>query len=105
MKTLSDEQFQETVLRGVNAVEEKFQAVERNQETLLKNYEQLGRETKQTMEEMTPSISVLTSLSLVCEEKRGLGIFTEITQTRPSLTSSPVSAGSLSLRILLTLAY
>jgi HK97 family phage major capsid protein len=37
----------------VNAVEEKFQEVERNQETLLKNYEQLGRETKQTMEEMT----------------------------------------------------
>ena len=53
MKTLSDEQFQETVLRGVNAVEEKFQAVERNQETLLKNYDQLGKETKQTMEEMT----------------------------------------------------
>ena len=53
MKTLSEEQFQETVLRGVNAVEEKFQAVERNQETLLKNYDQLGRETKQTMEEMT----------------------------------------------------
>jgi HK97 family phage major capsid protein len=53
MRNLSDEQFQETVLRGVNAVEEKFQAVERNQETLLKNYEQLGRETKQTMEEMT----------------------------------------------------
>jgi HK97 family phage major capsid protein len=53
MKTLSEEQFQETVLRGVNAVEEKFQAVERNQETLLRNYDQLGRETKQTMEEMT----------------------------------------------------
>jgi HK97 family phage major capsid protein len=53
MRTLSEEQFQETVLRGVNAVEEKFQAVERNQETLLRNYEQLGRETKQTMEEMT----------------------------------------------------
>jgi HK97 family phage major capsid protein len=53
MKTLSDEQFQETVLRGVNAVEEKFQAVQRNQETLLKNYDQLGRETKQTMEELT----------------------------------------------------
>ena len=54
MKTLSqNEQFQESVLREVNAVEEKFQAVERNQETLLRNYEQLGRETKQTMEEMT----------------------------------------------------
>jgi HK97 family phage major capsid protein len=53
MKTLSEDQFQETVLRGVNAVEEKFQAVERNQETLLRNYDQLGRETKQTMEEMT----------------------------------------------------
>jgi HK97 family phage major capsid protein len=53
MRTLSDEQFQETVLRGVNAVEEKFQTVERNQETLLKNYDQLGRETKQAMEEMT----------------------------------------------------
>jgi HK97 family phage major capsid protein len=53
MRTLSEEQFQETVLRGVNAVEEKFQAAERNQETLLRNYEQLGRETKQTMEEMT----------------------------------------------------
>jgi HK97 family phage major capsid protein len=37
----------------VNAVEEKYQAVERNQETLLKNYDQLGRETKQTMEEIT----------------------------------------------------
>ena len=53
MKTLSEEQFQETVLRGVNAVGEKFEAVERNQETLLRNYDQLGRETKQTMEEMT----------------------------------------------------
>jgi HK97 family phage major capsid protein len=53
MKNLTDEQFQETVLRGVNAVEEKFQTVERNQETLLKNYDQLGRETKQTMEELT----------------------------------------------------
>ena len=36
MNTLSEEQFQETVLREVNAVEEKFQAVERNQETLLR---------------------------------------------------------------------
>ena len=53
MRSLSEEQFQETVLREVSAVEEKFQAVERNQETLLKNYDQLGRETKQTMEEMT----------------------------------------------------
>ena len=53
MKTLSEEKFQETVLRGVNAVEEKFEAVERNQETLLKNYDQLGRDTKQTMEELT----------------------------------------------------
>ena len=53
MKTLSEEKFQETVLRGVSAVEEKFEAVERNQETLLKNYDQLGRETKQTMEELT----------------------------------------------------
>lgn len=32
---------------------EKFEAVERNQETLLRHYDQLGRETKQTMEEMT----------------------------------------------------
>jgi len=53
MKTLSDEQFQESVLREVNAVGEKFQAVERNQETLLRNYDQLGRETKQTVEEIT----------------------------------------------------
>lgn len=53
MRNLTDEQFQETVLRGVNAVEEKFHTVERNQETLLRNYDQLGRETKQTMEELT----------------------------------------------------
>jgi HK97 family phage major capsid protein len=53
MRNLTDEQFQETVLRGVNAVEEKFQTVERNQETLLRNYDRLGRETKQTMEDLT----------------------------------------------------
>ena len=55
------------------------------------------------MEETTPSISVLTSLSLVCELKRGFGIFTEMTQTRPSRTSSPVERGILVLEDLVGL--
>ncbi|HXR08774.1 MAG TPA: phage major capsid protein [Candidatus Acidoferrum sp.] len=53
MNSLNDQQFQESVLREVNAVGEKFQAVERNQETLLRNYDQLGRETKQSLEDIT----------------------------------------------------
>ncbi len=44
----------------------------------------------------TPSISVFTSLSFVWDEKRGLGILTEITATRPSRTSSPLREGSFS---------
>ena len=51
------------------------------------------------------SISVLTSLTLVCDSKRGFGILTLRTQISPSRQSSPESAGSLSLRILLALAY
>ncbi len=53
MNSLNDQQFQESVLREVNAVGEKFQAVERNQETLLRNYDQLGRDTKQSLEDIT----------------------------------------------------
>ena len=44
----------------------------------------------------TPSISVFTSLSFVWEEKRGLGILTEMTATKPSRTSSPLREGSFS---------
>ncbi len=50
---LSNEQFQDTVLRGVNAVTEKVDRVERSSETLLKNYDQLGRETKLAMEDIS----------------------------------------------------
>ena len=58
------------------------------------------------MEVTTPSISVLTSLPLVCELKRGFGSLT-LRSRRSGLRgqSSPVMAGSLSLRILLALAY
>ena len=52
-----------------------------------------------------PSISVLTSLTLVCDSKRGLGNFTLSTQTRPSRTSSPERLGSFSFNRLLALAY
>ncbi len=84
MKTLSDEQFQETVLRGVNAVEEKFQTVERNQETLLRNYEQLGRETKQTMEEMT---------RLKNSANDGAQVLAAVQRLRAQLRTEAVSAG------------
>src|ERR1700682_6332821 len=57
------------------------------------------------MEETTPSISVLTSLTLVCDSKRGLGNLTESTQTRPSRTSSPEMAWSFSLSRLFALEY
>ena len=43
-----------------------------------------------------PSISVLTSLTLVCDSNRGLGSFTLSTHTSPSRTSSPEMAGSFS---------
>jgi HK97 family phage major capsid protein len=84
MKTLSEEQFQETVLRGVNAVEEKFQSVERNQETLLRNYEQLGRETKQTMEEMT---------RLKNSANDGAQVLAAVQRLRAQLRMEAVSAG------------
>jgi HK97 family phage major capsid protein len=84
MKTLSEEKFQETVLRGVNAVEEKFQEVERNQETLLRNYEQLGRETKQTMEEMT---------RLKNSANDGAQILGAVQRLRAQLRTEAVSAG------------
>jgi predicted DNA-binding WGR domain protein len=84
MKTLSEEQFQETVLRGVNAVEEKFQSVERNQETLLRNYEQLGRETKQTMEEMT---------RLKNSANDGAQVLAAVQRLRAQLRTEAVSAG------------
>ncbi len=52
-----------------------------------------------------PSISVLTSLTLVCDSKRGLGSLTLSTHTSPSRTSSPEMAGSFSLSRLLARAY
>ena len=52
-----------------------------------------------------PSISVLTSLTLVCDSNRGLGSFTLSTQTSPSRTSSPEMAGSFSFSRLFCLAY
>jgi hypothetical protein len=52
-----------------------------------------------------PSISVLTSLTLVCDSNRGLGSLTLNTQTSPSRTSSPEMAGSFSLIKLLARAY
>ena len=54
-------------------------------------------------DETMPSISVLTSLTLVCDSNRGLGSFTLSTQTRPSRTSSPEMAGSFSFSSLFCL--
>ena len=51
------------------------------------------------------SISVLTSFTLVCDSKRGLGNFTLSTQINPSRTSSPEMDGSFSFRRLFCLAY
>ena len=52
-----------------------------------------------------PSISVFTSLTFVCDSKRGFGSFTLNTQTKPSRTSSPEMVGSFSFSKLFCLAY
>jgi HK97 family phage major capsid protein len=60
---MTDEEFQETVLKGVSGVEEQLKPVQKNQETLLKNYDQLSKETKKALEELTlakASINTLT---------------------------------------------
>ena len=51
-----------------------------------------------------PSISVLTSFTLVCDSKRGLGSLMLKTQINPSRTSSPEIEGSFSLSRLFDLA-
>ena len=45
-----------------------------------------------------PSISVFTSFTLVCDSKRGFGSLMLRTQIKPSRTSSPEIAGSLSFK-------
>jgi len=50
---MTEEQFQDTMLKGVNALDEKIERVETANELLLKNYEQLGKETRRAMEDMT----------------------------------------------------
>ena len=52
-----------------------------------------------------PSISVFTSFTLVCDSKRGFGSLMLSTQIKPSRTSSPEIAGSLSFMRLFDFAY
>ena len=52
-----------------------------------------------------PSISVLTSLTLVCDSNRGFGNLMLSTQIRPSRTSSPAIDGSFSFIKLFDFAY
>ena len=52
-----------------------------------------------------PSISVLTSFTLVCDSKRGFGNLMLSTQIKPSRTSSPEMEGSFSFIKLFDFAY
>ena len=52
-----------------------------------------------------PSTSGFTSLTLVCDSKRGYGCLMERTAIKPSRTSSPEIGGSFSFTRLFCLAY
>ena len=52
-----------------------------------------------------PSTSPFTSLTLVCDSKRGFGSLTLRMQINPSRTSSPEKLGSFSFSSLFALAY
>ena len=53
MPEMTQEKFQETVLKGVTGLETKFESFQTAQQKLLADYDRLTSETKKTMEEFT----------------------------------------------------